>query len=83
MSGNRSKAWNKHWCFHYCAAGLLLAYMNQEYFVHFVSTSQHAGPVEQVAAITSELRYGLSFPIIFGEGLARSSGRGGIMIQLT
>ncbi|KAI0643316.1 hypothetical protein C8Q79DRAFT_915567 [Trametes meyenii] len=56
VSGNRSKTWNKHWCFYFCAAGLPLACMNQEYFVHFVSTSQHAGPVEQVAVITGELR---------------------------
>ncbi|PIL32421.1 hypothetical protein GSI_05123 [Ganoderma sinense ZZ0214-1] len=56
LTGNRSKTWNKHWCFYFCAAGLPLACMNQEYFVHFVSTSQHAGPVEQVAAITSEIR---------------------------
>ena len=57
VSGNRSKVWNKHWCFYFCAAGLPLACLNQEYFTHFVSTSQHAGPLEQVAAITAELRY--------------------------
>ncbi|KAI0632552.1 hypothetical protein C8Q77DRAFT_1196027 [Trametes polyzona] len=56
VSGNRSKTWNKHWCFYFCSAGLPLACLNQEYFVHFVSTSQHAGPLEQVAAISAQLR---------------------------
>ncbi|KAI0668803.1 hypothetical protein C8Q78DRAFT_1194548 [Trametes maxima] len=64
VSGNRSKTWNKHWCFYFCAAGLPLACMNQEYFVHFVSTSQHAGPVEQVAVITGELRCDLMMALI-------------------
>ncbi|KAI0668320.1 hypothetical protein C8Q78DRAFT_980185, partial [Trametes maxima] len=72
VSGNRSKTWNKHWCFYFCAAGLPLACLNQEYFIHFVSTSQHAGPVEQVAAITEELRCvsqtGLICPDIASEG---------------
>ena len=56
VSGNHSKTWNKHWCFYFCGAGLPLSCLNQEYFVHFVSTSQYAGPVEQAAAITAELR---------------------------
>ncbi|KAI0816958.1 hypothetical protein BC628DRAFT_1304362, partial [Trametes gibbosa] len=69
VSGNRSKVWNKHWCFYFCAAGLPLACLNQEYFVHFVSTSQHAGPVEQVAAITAALRYDFASGDGFGECL--------------
>ncbi|KAI0702836.1 hypothetical protein C8T65DRAFT_810964 [Cerioporus squamosus] len=56
VSGNRSKSWNKHNCYYYCAVGLPLECLNQEYFVHFISSSQYAGPLEQVAAISEQLR---------------------------
>ncbi|KDQ14913.1 hypothetical protein BOTBODRAFT_145446 [Botryobasidium botryosum FD-172 SS1] len=56
VSGNVSKAWNKHNSFYMSPAGLPVKFINQEFFIRFVSTSQHAGPLEQVAAITEQFK---------------------------
>ncbi|RDX43988.1 hypothetical protein OH76DRAFT_1360353, partial [Lentinus brumalis] len=76
VSGNRSKSWNKHNCYYYCAAGLPLSCLNQEYFVHFVSSSQHAGPLEQVAAITERLQTVKDTGLICYDALEAERGSG-------
>ena len=51
VSGNISKAWNKHdnWCMMH--VGLPKKLQQQEYFVHFLSTSPHAASLEQARTI--------------------------------
>jgi hypothetical protein len=50
VSGNQSKAWNVHNNVYVSHANLPRQTLSHEYHIHFISTSQHAGPVEQVAA---------------------------------
>ncbi|KAI0263371.1 hypothetical protein BC834DRAFT_997123 [Gloeopeniophorella convolvens] len=56
VSGNRSKQWNKHWNWYLAHAGIPKQLLNQEYFVRFVSTSPHAGILEQGAGICEQIR---------------------------
>ncbi|KAI0264584.1 hypothetical protein BC834DRAFT_804009, partial [Gloeopeniophorella convolvens] len=57
VSGNRSKQWNKHWNWYLAHAGIPKRLLNQEYFVRFVSTSPHAGILEQGVGICEQIRY--------------------------
>lgn len=56
-SGNASKKWNAHHSFLFSPAGLLLEYMQQEYNIHFLCTSNIAPPLEMLEGIVEQLEY--------------------------
>lgn len=54
-SGNVSKKWNKHMSFYCSLAGLPPKMTNQDYNIHFISTSNAASALEQADGLADEL----------------------------
>ncbi|KAG0147462.1 hypothetical protein CROQUDRAFT_61614 [Cronartium quercuum f. sp. fusiforme G11] len=54
-SGNISKKWNKHMSFYCNLAGLPPKMTNQEYNIHFISTSNAATALESADSLVDEL----------------------------
>lgn len=63
VSGNISKQWNKHWCCYVSNASLPREHLNQPRNVRFMSTTQHAEPLEMLEGINTTFSYvaGLTF----------------------
>lgn len=56
VSGNSTKAYNKHINMYMQNSNLPGRLLNQEFFVHFVATSQHATSSEQMSALTKLIK---------------------------
>jgi hypothetical protein len=54
-SGNRSKKWNEHNSFLMSPAGLPPDEAQKEYNVHFICTSNLAGPLEMLDGVVDEI----------------------------
>lgn len=60
-SGNLSKKWNKHNSFLFTPAGLPHSFVQQEYNVHFLCTSNIAPPLEMLDGIVDQLESVLTY----------------------
>ncbi|KAI6138163.1 hypothetical protein BKA82DRAFT_4333266 [Pisolithus tinctorius] len=55
VSGNISKQWNKHFVIYMSNASLPQEMLDQEFHVHFVSSSPHASPMELMYAVKESI----------------------------
>ncbi|KAG8762734.1 hypothetical protein FRC12_008883 [Ceratobasidium sp. 428] len=64
VSGNTSKAWNKHWCCYVTDASLPREKFNERQNIRFMSTSQHASPIEMLGGICQVFDEAFDEPIV-------------------
>ena len=57
VSGNESKSWNKHWNIYFSHCNLPREMLQQEFHVHFLSTSPFATVSEQYSALKEQMEY--------------------------
>jgi len=55
VSGNISKQWNRHYCIYMSNGALPREIVDQEFVTRFVSTSQHASPMEIMRGLQASL----------------------------
>ena len=65
VSGNKSKAWNKHWNIYTAHRNLPRRYLQQEFHIHLVSTSPTASISEQFSTLKRTIEY--AFPSHFSQ----------------
>ncbi|KAF7352112.1 hypothetical protein MVEN_01174200 [Mycena venus] len=63
VSGNRSKAWNKHWNAYMTNRSLPRELLQHEFYIHFISTSQHASVPEQFKEFQKQIKKTETDPI--------------------
>ncbi|EJD47400.1 hypothetical protein AURDEDRAFT_62361, partial [Auricularia subglabra TFB-10046 SS5] len=64
VSGNVSKQYNKHMNIYITNASMPASLLQQEFFITFVSTSQHASAAEQFSALKSQINGTHSTPTV-------------------
>lgn len=57
VSGNESKSWNKHWNIYFSHRNLPHTMLQQEFHIHFLSTSPFASVSEQYSALKEQMEW--------------------------
>ncbi|KAF9780464.1 hypothetical protein BJ322DRAFT_1128850 [Thelephora terrestris] len=81
VSGNKSKAWNKHWNIYTAHRNLPRRYLQQEFHVHLVSTSPTASISEQFSTLKKTIESTHTNPITVYDVQARETARVRIFID--